>query len=96
MNARSLPRLSGAAILALAAFIAALPSNLLSQTPQPPALTVLSKDGRRPLPLVIISDQEFVALEDLAAAFQLAVREEALSALTVSARVWAAAATSPA
>ncbi len=84
MNARSLPRFSGAAILALAAFIAALPSNLLSQTPQPPALTVLSKDGRRPLPLVIVSDQEFVALEDLAAAFQLAVHEEAIGALTVS------------
>ena len=84
MNARSLPRFSGAAILALAAFIAALPSNLLSQTPQTPALTVLSKDGRRPLPLVIVSDQEFVALEDLAAAFQLAVHEEALGALTVS------------
>jgi N-acetylmuramoyl-L-alanine amidase len=84
LNARSLPRFSGAAILVLAAFIAPLPSNLLSQTPQNPALTVLSKDGRRPLPLVIVSDQESVALEDLAAAFQLAVHEEAFGALTVS------------
>jgi N-acetylmuramoyl-L-alanine amidase len=84
LNARALPRFSAAAILALAAFIAPLPSNLLSQAPQNPALTVLSKDGRRPLPLVILSDQEFVALEDLAAAFQLAVHEEAFGALTVS------------
>jgi N-acetylmuramoyl-L-alanine amidase len=48
-----------------------------------PSLTVLSRDGRRALPLTMAGDREMVALDDLAAAFQLAVREEA-GALTVS------------
>jgi N-acetylmuramoyl-L-alanine amidase len=47
-------------------------------------LTVLAKEGRRSLPLTLVNEQEFVALDDLAAAFQLAVHEEALGALTVS------------
>jgi N-acetylmuramoyl-L-alanine amidase len=44
----------------------------------------LSKDGRRPLPITLVADQEFVALDDLAAAFQLTIREESLGAITVS------------
>ena len=54
------------------------------QTPQPPALSLLSKDGRRALPIALVADQEFVALDDLATAFQLTVREESLGAVTVS------------
>jgi N-acetylmuramoyl-L-alanine amidase len=50
---------------------------------QAPTLTLLSRDGRRALPLTISSDQEFVALDELASAFQLAVREEG-GAVTVS------------
>lgn len=50
---------------------------------QAPALTLLSREGRRVLPLTVMSDQEFVALDELAAAFQLAVREES-GAVTVS------------
>src|SRR5262249_22635930 len=50
-----------------------------------PGLTVLARDGRRTLPLTAVADQEFVALDDLAAAFQLAVREEA-GAITVVSR----------
>jgi N-acetylmuramoyl-L-alanine amidase len=46
-------------------------------------LTLLSKDGRRALPVAIVNGQESVALDDLAAAFQLTVREEA-GAITVS------------
>jgi len=84
LNARSLPRFSGTAILSLAGCIISLTSHLLSQPPPGAALTILSKDGRRPLPLTIVSDQEFVALDDLAASFQLAVHEETLGALTVS------------
>ena len=34
--------------------------------------------------VTLVGDQEFVALDDLAAAFQLTVREEALGAITVS------------
>jgi len=48
-------------------------------------LTVLARDGRRTLPIVSAGDQEFVALDDLAGAFQLAVREEA-GAITVVSR----------
>jgi len=36
------------------------------------------------VPLALVNDQEFVALDDLAGAFQLTVREESLGAVTVS------------
>jgi N-acetylmuramoyl-L-alanine amidase len=44
---------------------------------------MLSRDGRKPLALALVTDQEFVALDDLAATFQLAV-QESLGAITVS------------
>jgi N-acetylmuramoyl-L-alanine amidase len=47
------------------------------------SLAVLSREGRRTIPLARVGDQEMVALDDLATAFQLAVREE-VGALTVS------------
>jgi N-acetylmuramoyl-L-alanine amidase len=47
------------------------------------SLTILSREGRRAVPLAVAGDQETVALDDLAAAFQLTVREES-GALTVS------------
>src|SRR5713101_3769466 len=53
-------------------------------TPTPSPLTLLSKEGRRPIPVSLVGDQEFVALDDLAAVFQLIVREETLGAITVS------------
>ncbi|MGH7635634.1 MAG: hypothetical protein ACRENC_18030, partial [Gemmatimonadaceae bacterium] len=56
---------------------------LSSQAPSPAPLTTLSKEGKRAIPIVLVNDQEFVALDDLATAFQLTVREEA-GALTVS------------
>ena len=66
------------------AFLIALAAAVSSQPASAPALALLSKDGRRPLPLALVADQEFVALDDLAAAFQLTVREESLGAVTVS------------
>jgi N-acetylmuramoyl-L-alanine amidase len=48
-----------------------------------PVLTALSRDGRRPLPLTLVSNQEFIALDDLASAFQLTLRDEAFGAVTV-------------
>jgi N-acetylmuramoyl-L-alanine amidase len=48
-------------------------------------LTLLSREGRRPMPAFAIDGQDFVALEDLATAFQLTVREES-GAITVSSR----------
>jgi N-acetylmuramoyl-L-alanine amidase len=47
------------------------------------ALTVLSREGRRSIPLTVVGDQEFVALDDLATSFQVTVREES-GALTVT------------
>ena len=71
-------------VAATAAFLIALAAALSSQPAPPPSLSLLSKDGRRAVPLALVADQEFVALDDLAAAFQLTVREESLGAVTVS------------
>src|SRR4051794_17292720 len=73
-------------VAATAAFLIALAAVLSSQpAPGPaPSLSVLSKEGRRALPLALVAEQEFVALDDLAAAFQVTVREESLGAVTVS------------
>lgn len=77
MNTRFHPFFSAAVIVALAA-------ALSSQTQPPAPLTLLSRDGRRPIPLVMVGEQEFVGLDDLAATFHLAVREEGSGAVTVS------------
>jgi N-acetylmuramoyl-L-alanine amidase len=81
LNAR-LHSLFPAAVIA--AFLSVLGAALSSQTPAPPSLSLLSRDGRRAVPIVLVADQEFVALDDLAAAFQLTVHEESLGAVTVS------------
>ena len=47
------------------------------------SLSLLTRDARRTIPLSIVSDQEFVALDELASVFQLAIREES-GAVTVS------------
>jgi N-acetylmuramoyl-L-alanine amidase len=77
LNARSLPFLS-------ALFSLALAISLLSQTAATPALTLLSRDGRRPLPIAMVGDQEFIGLDDLATVFQLTIHEETLGAITVT------------
>jgi N-acetylmuramoyl-L-alanine amidase len=71
-------------VAVIAGFLIAVVTALSSQTPLPPALTLLSKDGRRALSISLLADQEFVGLDDLAAAFQLTVHEESLGAVTVS------------
>jgi hypothetical protein len=81
LNARPLPYVPAAATVA---FLIALAAGLSSQPAQPASLTLLAKEGRRTLPLTMVADQEFVALDDLATAFQLTVREESLGAITVS------------
>lgn len=65
------------------AVAAVLVAALSSQAQTPGPLTLLSREGRRPIPLAMVADQEFVALDDLAAAFQLVVREEA-GAITIA------------
>jgi len=75
LQSRSLTLLFACAIVALA---------VLVPFAQSPALTLLSKDGTRQLPIAIVSNQEFVALDDLAGVFQLAVHEEGQGAITVT------------
>ena len=81
MNARPLPLFATALPLVI---LVGLVASLSSQTPAGPSLTVLGREGRRALPIAMVADQEFVALDDLAAAFQLTVHEESLGAITVT------------
>jgi N-acetylmuramoyl-L-alanine amidase len=79
LNSRSFPLFSAC----LATLLVAVAAVLSSQTATGPSLTLLSRDGRRSLPLTIANDQESIALDDLAGAFQLIV-QESLGAITVS------------
>ena len=58
-------------------------SRLVGQSTAPPSLTILSKDGRRALPITMVGDQELVFLDDVASVFQLTIREESFGAFTV-------------
>lgn len=49
-----------------------------------PVLTVLSREGRQTVPLTIVNNQEYVAVDDLAAAFGTVAREAA-GGLTITA-----------
>ncbi len=54
--------------------------------PSPAPYTLITSEGRRPLPARVFGGQEMFALDDLAAAFQLTVKEDALAGgLTVTA-----------
>src|SRR5437868_4665034 len=89
LHLKSLRRLSvfrspaSAAIAAVALVVLAV-DRAGGQAPSQGTLTVLSREGRRVLPLTINGDQELVFLDDLAALFQLTVREESLGTLTVA------------
>ena len=71
------------ACAAIVVGIIVLGRGVASQPPAGPGLTILARDGRRSLPTVLGNGQELIGLDNLAAAFQLAVREEA-GAITVS------------
>jgi len=50
-------------------------------------LTMLSRDGRRQVPTIVLSGQELIALDDVASLFQVAVREDTLAGgLTITYR----------
>jgi N-acetylmuramoyl-L-alanine amidase len=56
-------------------------------TPPPAPLTLVSREGRRATPTTIIGGQEFIALDDVATLFQVAVKEDTLArGLTVTYR----------
>ncbi len=84
---RAVLRRTALAVVVLA--LAFLSSDPLfsQQTP----FTVLTRDVgnalvRRPLPATTLNDQDYVALDDLSAMFQLTVREDALGALSVTSK----------
>jgi N-acetylmuramoyl-L-alanine amidase len=79
LNSRSFPLFCAFTVTLLVA----LAGVLSSQTATGPSLTLLSRDARRSIPLTVANDQESVALDDLAAAFQLTV-QESLGAITVT------------
>jgi N-acetylmuramoyl-L-alanine amidase len=81
LNARSLPVAAACFTLAIVLALATVPS---SQSAAPAPLTILSKDGRRTVTLTAIGDQEFVALDDLAALFQFTIREDSTGAVTAT------------
>jgi len=68
--------------------IALVPASRAQSPPLTAApYTVLSRDGRRPLPARTINGQEMFALDDLARLFELSVREDtAAGGITVSSR----------
>jgi len=80
VNARRATYATCALTLLLAA------SALWGQAPGPAGpVTVLSRDGRRPLPVTDVQGRPMVGLDDLATQFQLTVREDAAArAVTVS------------
>jgi N-acetylmuramoyl-L-alanine amidase len=54
---------------------------------QPSAITVIAREGRKPLPVTSINNQDYVAVDDINAAFGTTSREDRLAGgLTVTAR----------
>ena len=54
--------------------------SLAGRSPRPLLpYTVLTRDGRRPLPVRLLNGQEMFALDDLARLFDLTVREDTLA-----------------
>ncbi len=69
----------------VAVFLVAAFSFLASA--QAPPLTVLSREGRKPLPVTAINNQEYVAVDDINTAFATTSREDRLAGgLTITAR----------
>lgn len=82
MSLRSFPASCAVALAALTAVLALAPAAQ-PQTAAP--FTVLTREGRRPLPVRTISGQEMAALDDLTKLFDLTVREDPLAGgLTIS------------
>jgi N-acetylmuramoyl-L-alanine amidase len=70
------------------AIVAALLAGALIEaqgTPPAAPLILLTREGRRPVPTIVQSGQEFIGLDDVAGLFQVAVREDTLpGGVTVS------------
>jgi N-acetylmuramoyl-L-alanine amidase len=54
---------------------------------QAPSITVISREGRKPLPVTSINNQDYIAVDDINAAFATTSREDRLAGgLTITAR----------
>ena len=71
----------GSATFSLAALLLLLAPTPHAQEGTAPAtpLTLLSPDGRRPVPTIVVNGDELIALDDVAARFQVTVREDTLA-----------------
>ena len=76
---RSLRPVHRTAVLTVTAVLLVLALVQAQGTPPPTPLTLVSREGRRPVPTTILSGQELVALEDVAALFEVTVREDTLA-----------------
>ena len=76
-------RFRSVAMLVLASIVGA---SLLTFA-QPASLTVLSRDGRKPLPITTINNQDYVAVDDINSVFGTTSREDRLAGgLTITLR----------
>jgi N-acetylmuramoyl-L-alanine amidase len=67
-------------IFALATLLLAPALILQAQgTPPPTPLTLITREARRPVPTVLLSGQELIALDDLATLFQVTFAEDTLT-----------------
>jgi N-acetylmuramoyl-L-alanine amidase len=70
--------------LAVAVALLAAAISLPAQTP---SLTVIAREGRKPLPITTINNQDYIAVDDINAAFATTSREDRLAGgLTITAR----------
>lgn len=78
----------GTASFSLPILLLLLASLLQAQgTPPSTPLTLVSREGRRPVPTTITGGQELIALDEVASLFQVSVREDTLAGgLTVTYR----------
>lgn len=68
------------ASLSLLVLLLLLAALLRAQgTPPPTPLNLVSREGRRPVPTMIVGGQELIDLEEVASLFQVAVREDTLA-----------------
>ena len=78
-------RVAGAFLL----FALLLVSWLHAQgTPPGAPLTLVSREGRRPIATTMANGQELIALDDVAALFKVAVREDTLAGGLTGRRLW--------
>ena len=77
-------RLSYVAALALLMLLA---EGSLPLSAQAPSLTVISREGRKPLPVTAINNQDYISVDDVNTAFLTTSREDRLAGgLTITAR----------